>query len=97
MYELPNESPNDLRLRILGNFNKIPEKLGIDSKSPASHPKNQISTVVVEKCEKICCTKETLILLNFVNVYKIFFAHDCLRNHFVSSNWAQTPRNLNFL
>ena len=71
MYELPNESPNDLRLRILGNFNKIPEKLGIDSKSPASHPKNQISTVVVEKCEKICCTKETPILLNFVNVYKI--------------------------
>ena len=41
MYELPksDESPNDLRLRVLGNFKKISEMLGFAGKYSADHPK----------------------------------------------------------
>ena len=39
MYELPHELPNDLRLKKLGNFKKIPEMLGFDSDYAAVHPK----------------------------------------------------------
>ena len=40
MYELPksDESPNDLRLRVLGNFKKISEMLGFAGKYSADHP-----------------------------------------------------------
>ena len=38
MYELPHELANDLRLRKLGNFKKIPEMLGFDGEYPAIQP-----------------------------------------------------------
>ena len=39
MYELPHELPNDLRLRKLVNFKKIPAILGFDGEYPGFHPK----------------------------------------------------------
>ena len=39
MYELPHELPNDLRLTKLGNYKKIREIPGLDSKYPADHSK----------------------------------------------------------
>ena len=39
MYEVAHELRNDLRRRILGNYKKIPEMLGFDSKYLPNHPK----------------------------------------------------------
>ena len=39
MCELPNELPKNLRLRKSRHIKKISEKLVIDNKTPAGHPK----------------------------------------------------------
>ena len=46
MYELPDELPNNRRLRIfrkLGNFKKIPEMLEFDGEYSAIYPKPRFS------------------------------------------------------
>ena len=40
-HELPHELQNDLTLRILGNFKKIPDMLGFDRKHSDRHPKDK--------------------------------------------------------
>ena len=39
MYESPHKFPNNLKLRILENFKKIPEMPGSDGECPAGHQK----------------------------------------------------------
>ena len=70
MYELPN----DLRLRKLGNFKKIPEMLGFDGKYPAVQPKAKFWRFLV-KYRKKSAVKNSIekpILLNFVNLSPTF-------------------------
>ena len=42
MCDLSHKLPNDLRLRKLGNYKKIPGIPGFDDKDPADHPKSNI-------------------------------------------------------
>ena len=74
MYELPHELPNDLRLRKLGNFKKIPEMLGFDGEYPAVQPKAKFWHFLVKNCKKSAVKHsiEKPILLNFVNLSPTF-------------------------
>ena len=61
--------PNDLTLRILGNFLKILEMLGFDGEYPAVQPKAKCWHFLVKNCKKsvVKYSIEKPILLNFVN------------------------------
>ena len=58
----------------LRNFEEIPEKLGIDGKSPAGHFKSKILAVVLKNCQKPAVKhfKEKPILLNVVKLSLMF-------------------------
>ena len=63
-----------LRLRILGNFKKIPEMLEFDDEYPAVHLKTKFWGFSVKSRKRLAVkqTTEKPILLNFVNVSPTF-------------------------
>ena len=75
MYELPHESPNDLRLRKLENFRKFPEMLGSDGEYTSVHPKAKFWRVSVKNHKK-SAVKDSIekpILLNLYFYLTAFY------------------------
>ena len=74
MYELPDELPNDLRLKKLGNFKKIFEMFGFDCDYAAVHPKAKFWRFLVKNSKKatVKFSIQKSISPNFVNLSPIF-------------------------
>ena len=98
IYKFPQELPNTLKLRILGNIKKTFKFHKMIAYCPVFRPKWKFCYYLQKTLEKQKLNFFCSILFHMKTRISLrYFVNDCLWKHFLASNSPQTSSNLIYL